>query len=101
MQQPNSTHRPGAGPGEKWELGPADLAKLFDYPAIGELFSETDTRRLDAFRARLAATRDELERIVRYGAAAEAQSATRAARGIEVTLEFLDRLQQMRLSAGK
>ena len=78
-----------------------ELAKLLNYPAIGELFSEKDSRRLDDFCARLNATRDNLERVVRYGNRAEAESAQRAARGIEVTLEFLQTLQKMRLAQRK
>lgn len=76
-----------------------DLTKLLNYPAIGELFSEGDSRRLEDFCARLTATRAELERIVRYGSRAEAESAGRAARAVTVTLDFLRKLQQMRLSA--
>lgn len=78
-----------------------DLAKIFNYPAIGELFSESDTRRLDAFRSKLNSTRDELERVVRYGNQSEADSAMRAAKGIEITLEFLKKLQEMRLAEKK
>lgn len=73
-----------------------DLAKLFDYPSVGELFSGTDTRRFDEFCNKLRATREQLERIVRYGKPDEATRATRAARAIEVTLEFLQSLQKMR-----
>ncbi len=73
-----------------------DLAKLFNYPSVGELFSGTDTRRFDEFCAKLGATRENLERVVRYGTRDEAERATRAVRGIEVTLEFLQTLQKMR-----
>lgn len=76
-----------------------DLAKLFDYPSVGELFS--DTRRFDEFCAKLTATRENLERIVRYGNRDEAERAGRAVRGIEVTLEFLQNLQKMRLDSQK
>ena len=73
-----------------------DLAKLYDYPSIGQLFSETDTRRLDEFCARLRATRENLERVLRYGDRADAERASRAVRAVEVTLEFLESLQKMR-----
>lgn len=78
-----------------------DLAKLLNYPAVGELFSGSDPRRLDDFCGRLRATRDELERVVRRGTRAEAESAQRAARGIEVTLEFLESLRKMQLAQRK
>jgi LDH2 family malate/lactate/ureidoglycolate dehydrogenase len=78
-----------------------DLAKLFNYPSVGELFSGTDTRRFDEFCAKLSATRENLERIIRYGKSDEAERATRAARGIEVTLEFLQTLQKMRQNGQK
>ncbi len=75
-----------------------DLAAIFNYPAIGELFSESDSSRLDEFCSKLTSTRDNLERIIRYGSKAEADSALRAVRGIEITLEFLQNLQKMRLA---
>ncbi len=79
--------------------GSEDLAKLFNYPSVGELFSENNTRRLDEFCSKLNSTRENLERVVRYGNRDEADRATRAVRGIEVTLEFLQTLQQMRLKS--
>ena len=96
MTERNETNHRNDGPADA-----EDLARLLNYPAIGELFSEKDSRRLDDFRARLNATRENLERVVRYGNRAEAESAQRAARGIAVTLEFLESLQKMRLSQGK
>ncbi|HEX8734238.1 MAG TPA: hypothetical protein VF721_02875 [Pyrinomonadaceae bacterium] len=73
-----------------------DLAKLYDYPSIGQLFSEPDTRRLDEFCQRLRATRENLERVVRYGDRANSERATRAIRAVEVTLDFLQSLREMR-----
>ena len=78
------------------EQNPEDLSKLFDYPSVGELFSTSDTRRFDEFCARMIATRENLERIVRYGARDEAERATRAVKAVETTLEFLQNLQKMR-----
>jgi hypothetical protein len=78
-----------------------ELAKLFDYPSVGELFSTRDTRRLDEFCAKLAATRENLERIVRYGTRDEATRAARALKAVEVTLEFLENLQKMRQDSQK
>ena len=78
-----------------------DLAKLFDYPSVGELFSTGDMRRFDEFCAKMTATRENLERIVRYGTREEAESAARAARAVEVTLEFLLDLQKMRQNSQK
>ena len=76
-----------------------DLMKLFDYPSVGELFS--DSRRFDEFCSKLTSTRENLERIVRYGNRDEADRAGRAVRAIEVTLEFLQNLQKMRLNSQK
>lgn len=78
-----------------------DLTKLFNYPSIGELFSEADTRQLDDFCVRLTASGENLERIVRYGGRDEAERATRAARAVQVTLDFLQNLQKMRLTQQK
>ena len=83
------------------EQNPPDMSTLFDYPSIGELFSTSDTRRYDEFCAKLAATRENLERIVRYGSREESERAARAARAVEVTLDFLKTLQQMRHDAHK
>lgn len=74
----------------------ADLSGIFDYPAIGELFSTSDSRRLDEFKAKLSSTRQELDRIIRHGKTDEAERAQRAARGIETTLEFLTDLESRR-----
>ena len=79
----------------------ADLSKLFDYPSVGELFSTENTHRFDEFCRKLAATRENLERVVRYGTQAEAARAERAARAVEVTLEFLQNLQKMRQNRQK
>jgi hypothetical protein len=80
---------------------PSDLSKLFDYPSVGELFSNGDTRKFDEFRAKLKATRENLERVIRYGSRDEAEKAARAVKAIETTLEFLENLQQMRQTAQK
>lgn len=73
-----------------------DLAKLYDYPSIGQLFSEPDTRRLDEFCQRLRATRENLERVIRHGDRSDAERATRAIRAVEVTVDFLQSLKEMR-----
>jgi hypothetical protein len=78
------------------EQNSEDLSKLFDYPSVGELFSTSDTRRFDEFCAKMTATRESLERIVRYGSRDEAERATRAVKAVETTLEFLQSLQKMR-----
>jgi hypothetical protein len=78
-----------------------DLAKLFNYPSVGELFSGSDSRRFDEFCAKLSATRENLERIVRYGNAGEAERAMRGVRAVEVTLDFLQTLQKIRLETQK
>jgi len=96
MQNGKQTEDLAAG-----EQNPEDLSKLFDYPSIGELFSTVDTRRFDEFCEKLAATRENLERIVRYGSRDEAERATRALKAVETTLEFLENLRKMRQSAQK
>lgn len=97
MQEQNPDNFSNIGQA-KTEDGTEDLAAIFNYPAIGELFSEADSIRLDEFCSKLASTRDNLERIVRYASRPEAESAMRAVRGIEITLEFLQKLQTMRLA---
>lgn len=76
-----------------------DLAKLFDYPSVGELF--TSPRRYDDFCSKLKTTRENLERLVRYGSRDEADRAARAVRAVETTLEFLQNLQNLRQNAPK
>lgn len=72
-----------------------DLARLFNYPSIGQLFSEKEPRGLEDFFAKLTATNENLERIVRYGNQTEAEKAARAARSVKITIEFLRKLQAM------
>ena len=91
MQNQKEIKDSGAG-----EENSADLTRLFDYPSVGELFSTSDTRRFDEFCDKMTATRENLERIVRYGTREEAESAARAVKAIETTLEFLQNLQEMR-----
>lgn len=83
---------------EKAELSREEMAKLFNYPSIGELFSESDPRRLNEFFARLSATRENLERVIRYGNREESERASKAANAVNVTIEFLENLQKMRLN---
>jgi hypothetical protein len=97
-----STERKSAtgenGEREAWALGEEDLAKIFNYPSIGQLFSESNTAPLDEFRSRLTSTRDELEKIVRHGNRAEADRAGTAINGVNVTLDFLQSLHEMRIA---
>jgi hypothetical protein len=97
MQNRKHPNDLAAGP----ENSTGDLAKLFDYPSVGELFSDSTTRRFDEFCSKLTATRESLERIVRYGTSDEAKRAARAARAVEVTLEFLQNLKRMRQNSQK
>lgn len=83
------------------EFNQDDLAQLFNYPSIGELFGDGNGGRLDSFRQKLNITRESLDRIIRYGKRDEAESAAQALRAIEVTLEFLQTLQNLRLSNQK
>ena len=78
------------------EFTPEDLAKIFHYPSIGQLFSETAPETAGDFAARLTSTRDQLETVVRRGDRAEADRAGTAIKGINVTLDFLESLQRGR-----
>lgn len=83
---------------EEIEISAEYLSQLFNYPSIGQLFDDASLERLDAFRARLSGTRENLERVVRYGSRDEAGKAEKAVRSIQITLEFLDTLKKMRLN---
>lgn len=78
------------------EFDAEDLAQIFNYPSIGQLFDDSDPQRLEVFRSRLSNTRENLERVIRYGNRDEAVRAEKAARAINITLDFLDTLQKMR-----
>lgn len=73
-----------------------DLLKLFNYPSIGELFSEGNSQHLDEFRKKLKTACQDLEQIIRHGKRDEAESAKQALRAVEVTLEFLQTLQDIK-----
>lgn len=80
------------------EFSAEDLAKLFHYPSIGQLFSGSNSSAMDAFKSRLVSTRDQLEKIVRHGNRDEADKAGVVVKSINVTLDFLSSLHEMRLS---
>lgn len=80
------------------EISAEYLAQLFNYPSIGELFDDVSLQKLDDFRARLSNTRESLERVVRYGSRDEAEKSEKAVRSINITLDFLDTLQKMRVA---
>ncbi len=81
--------------GLKSEFNQEDLAKLFNYPSIGQLFSEKEFGNLENFFAKLTVTDENLERVIRYGNQSEAEKATRASQAVKITLEFLQNLKEM------
>ncbi len=80
------------------DFTPDDLAKLFHYPSIGQLFSSSDSNAINEFQSGLISTRDQLEKVVRLGGKEDADRANVVIRGVDVTLDFLSTLQQMRTS---
>jgi hypothetical protein len=82
------------------EESASDLASIFNYPSLGQLFDGTDTRALEEMRARLSRTGQDLERVVRQGPKEDAERAARAARAVGVTLQFLNDLEQLRREGG-
>lgn len=78
----------------------ADLGSVFNYPSLGKLFDEADTRALEEMRSRLTRTGQDLERVVRQGPKEDAERAARAARAVELTLKFLGDLEQLRREGG-
>ncbi len=96
-----SGRRPPTVPGQTAETdSSADLTSLFNYPALGQLFDGADARPLEEMRARLARTRQDLERVMRQGSKEDAERAARAARAVELTLKFLADLEQLRREGG-
>jgi len=83
---------------EEIEIPAEYLAQLFNYPSIGELFDDASLQKLDDFRSRLSNTRESLERVVRYGTRDESEKSEKAVRSINITLDFLDTLQKMRVA---
>ena len=71
-----------------------DLAALYNYPSIGQLFSTADLHLLDEFRAKITRLYEDLERIVRRGSKEDAEKAARVADAVKITLEFLQTLEQ-------
>ena len=86
---------------EQIEFNSEDLAQIFNYPSIGQLFDDSDSQAVEKFLSRLAATRENLERIIRYGKRDEADRAEKAARAVRITADFLKTLQTMRLEQNK
>jgi hypothetical protein len=81
---------------EAAEFSAEDLAKIFHYPSIGQLFSDPTSAASDDFKSRMVSTRDELEKIVRHGSREDADKAGIVINGINVTIDFLSSLQRMR-----
>jgi len=100
MQKDNSSNQEWID-GLKSEFNQEDLAKLFNYPSIGQLFSEKEISNLEEFFAKLTATNENLERVIRYGNQSEAEKATRASQAIKITLEFLRNLEEMQTANEK
>lgn len=79
------------------EFSAEDLAKLFHYPSIGQLFGDSNPTAIGDFRSRMVSTRDQLEKIVRHGSREDADKAGVVIKSINVTLDFLSSVQEMRL----
>ena len=100
MQKDNSSNEEWLN-GLKSEFNQEDLAKLFNYPSIGQLFSEKEIGKLEEFFARLTVMDENLERVIRYGNQSEAEKATRASQAVKITLEFLQNLREMQIEDKK
>ncbi len=100
MQKDNSSNEEWTN-GLRSEFNQEDLAKLFDYPSIGQLFSEKEIGKLEDFFAKLTATDENLERVIRYGNKIEAEKAVRASQAVKITLEFLQNLKEMQIANKK
>jgi hypothetical protein len=79
------------------EFSAEDLAKIFHYPSIGQLFSDPTSAASDDFKSRMVSTRDQLEKVVRHGSREDADKAGVVINGINVTIDFLSSLQRMRV----
>ena len=79
----------------------SDLSSVFNYPSLGQLFDAEDARPLEEMRARLTRTGQDLERVVRQGPKDDAERASRVARAVAVTLQFLDDLEKLRREGGQ
>lgn len=93
MRQDNSSNEAWTSSLES-EFNQADMARLLNYPSIGQLFSEEETHNLEGFFSKLAVTNENLERVVRYANQSESEKAARASRAVTITLEFLRNLQE-------
>jgi len=100
MRKDNSSNEEWIN-GLKSEFNQEDLAKLFNYPSIGQLFSEKEIGKLEEFLAKLIVTDENLERVIRYGNQSEAEKATQASQAVKITLEFLQNLREMQIEDKK
>ena len=90
-----------SGEREQIEFNADDLAQIFNYPSIGQLFDDSDSTGIENFLAKFSRTRENLERIIRSGSRDEAARADKAARALQITTDFLQTLQTMRLNQNK
>ena len=94
MNQPPQNIRPNEP--DRDEKIEEDLARLYNYPSIGKLFSEPDSNELRNMRGKLQQTREKLDLIIRRGSDEEAGKASRALEAVTITLRFLDQLESER-----
>lgn len=97
MRTESTIAQPDDGEEERAEFSAEDLAKIFHYPSIGQLFSDPTPASIDGFTSRMVSTRDQLEKIVRHGSREDADKAGTVVKSINVTLDFLQTLQSMRV----
>lgn len=77
-----------------------DFATMFNYPSLGQLFENPQSPALSEMRAKLTATYDQLERVVRRGSPQDAERATQIAAGFRVILDFLTQLEALGRKSG-
>lgn len=71
-----------------------DLSQFFKFPALARLFQGADRTALAEMRSRLTLTSQNLERVIRQGARADADRALLIARSYGLTLTLLDELER-------
>ena len=71
-----------------------DLAEFFKFPSLSRLFKGADRTALAEMRSRLTLTSQNLDRVIRQGAKADAERALLISRSYGLTLTVLDELER-------
>jgi hypothetical protein len=77
-----------------------DIAAILNYPSLDKLFDEKNPNALADIREKFAKTGQDLERVIRQGTNEDAVKAEKSISAINITLEFLVKIEELKREVG-